>query len=173
MEEIKSNFIFNKIQSPLFWESISVKNTHYINNIVNTEIRNYKKTKNYDEGKYNVVKELVEVLDLLCTNFSLFIENTSLNNYNDQLCSLIFISVCLEKIIGLVDFNNGSLKNQILDVLDFRKVSGDLLNKKEIYNNYLDKCLTIVIEYMISINILTQNHGKEFLRISSEGFVPI
>mgnify|MGYP005996785657 CR=1 FL=1 len=87
----------------MFWESISVKNTHYINNIVNTEIRNYKKTKNYDEGKYNVVKELVEVLDLLCTNFSLFIENTSLNNYNDQLCSLIFISVCLEKIIGLVD----------------------------------------------------------------------
>lgn len=174
MEEIKSNFIFNKIKSPLFWKNMSLKNTHYINNIVNRELTNYKKTNKCKPENYNLVKNLVEILDLLCTNFSLFIEDTDLNNYNDQLCSLVFISICLEKIVELVDFNNVQFKRRIIDLLDFRNISNNIiLNKKEIYNKYLGKCLTIVIEFMISINILNDNQGKEFLRISSEGFVPI
>ena len=90
----------------------------------------------------------------------------------DQLNTLKSIAEHLENTISLIEIESSTLKTKILDLLDFRNIS-NFDKKKQIYDIYVNKCLSIVIEYMVYLNILSKDGSKEYLRISLDGFVPV
>jgi hypothetical protein len=174
MDELKKNYIFDKIQNPIFWERLSNNNNNYIKNIVYPVFVNYKNDLNYSNDTYMITKRLVELIDLLCATFGMFINTIDNEDYKDQMCSLTFISICLEQIVKLVPFENKLIKLKVLDLLDFRQVSNiTIIDNKKIYENYLNKCLIIVIEFMISMNILSSDKRHQYLSISDMSFVQI
>ena len=65
---------------------------------------------------------------------------------------------------------SGGNEEQLINLFDFRSID---MKKTKIYDEYVSKCLKILIEYMVVLNILSKEQSNEYLRISSVGFVPI
>lgn len=143
---------------------------NYIKKIVSPILKNYINKKNYNKNSYDLVSKLIDNLDKVCVAF--FNYNNKTESYKDQLNTLKSIAEHLENTISLIEIESSTLKTKILDLLDFRNIP-NFDKKKQIYDIYVNKCLSIVIEYMVYLNILSKDGSKEYLRISLEGFVPV
>jgi hypothetical protein len=145
----------------------------HFKSIVTPVLEKYIKNNNYNKVNYNFVKNLVENLDNICICFFTYIKSNISETYNDQINTLVSIAESLENIVKSNTFNNNMFKLQLVELLDFRNISSIDVNKTKICDEYVSKCLKILIEYMVSLEILSRENSKEYLRISSIGFVPI
>ena len=149
---------------------MEVKKDHF-KTLVSPLFDKYIHKENYNENKHSLVKKMVENLDNICMFFLKYIDITVSDTYLEQLESLTSIAKCLENIISLDVIENENFKIKIKELLDFRNIPS--FDKKKIYELYVNKCLIILIEYMVALNILSLEQSKEYLKISSVGFVPI
>lgn len=144
----------------------------HFKNIVIPILSDYIKKENYNKENYNLVKKMVENLDTICNCFFTYIEKKKeSDNYSDQLSSFLTITTCLENLVSLDYLQSEKFKETIKELLDFRNIED--FNKKTLYTKYVNKCLSVLIEYMIALNFLNRDQSHAYLKICEVGFVPI
>lgn len=134
-------------------------------------LNQYIKKDNYNENNNKLLKKIVDNLDKICRSFLSYIDIKEEDTYEKQLNSLTTIATCLENILSIEYFNNDNLRSKIKELLDFRNIKN--FDKKNVYDIYFNKCLLILIEYMIALDILSREQSIEYLKICEVGFVPI
>lgn len=134
-------------------------------------LNQYIKKDNYNENNHKLLKKIIDNLDNICRAFLSYIDIKEEDTYEKQLNSLTTIATCLENILSIEYFKNNSLRSKIKELLDFRNIKN--FDKKNVYEIYFNKCLLILIEYMIALDILSRDQSNEYLKICEVGFVPI
>lgn len=135
-------------------------------------LSDYIKKENYNKENYALVKNMVENLDNICNCFLTYIEKKNeCDNYSDQLSSFLTIATCLENLVSLDYLQSEKFKETVKELLDFRNIAD--FNKKTLYTKYVNKCLFVLIEYMVVLNVLNRDQSRAYLKICEVGFVPI
>ena len=144
----------------------------HFKNIVIPILSDYIKKENYNKENYTLVKKMVENLDNICNCFLTYIEKKKeLDNYSDQLSSFLTIATCLENLVSLDYLQSEKFKETVKELLDFRNIED--FNKKALYTKYVNKCLFVLIEYLVVLNVLNRDQSRAYLKICEVGFVPI
>ena len=101
--ELRSDYYLSKIKNDEFWDCLlkeAVRNQNikkYLINII--QITKSKITK-------DVEKEILRfgtIIDLFLASFNLFLEERKKETYQDHLCIICLVSLCLEKLLSLID----------------------------------------------------------------------